>query len=96
MLVGKIRRVSPKVAIGVCGEHGGDPQSIEFFEGLGVHYVSVSPFRIPIAKVAAARARLRAIEAGNTRFLSCLLESRSMVVGQHAQKKNTFFVGMGI
>jgi len=46
--------------IGICGEHGGDPQSIDFFERAGLDYVSCSPFRVPIARLAAAQAALRA------------------------------------
>ena len=44
--------------IGVCGEHGGDPASIAFFAEAGLDYVSCSPFRIPIARLEAARSRL--------------------------------------
>ncbi len=52
------REVKPKLKIGVCGEHGGDPRSIEFFNHVGLDYVSCSPFRVPIARLAAARASL--------------------------------------
>ncbi|MEO5724146.1 MAG: putative PEP-binding protein, partial [Ilumatobacteraceae bacterium] len=45
--------------IGVCGEHGGDPESIELFYEAGLDYVSCSPFRVPIARLAAAQAVLR-------------------------------------
>jgi pyruvate,orthophosphate dikinase len=45
LAVNKIRTVSNSVAIGVCGEHAGDPQSIEFFDTLGVHFISISPYR---------------------------------------------------
>jgi pyruvate, orthophosphate dikinase len=48
----------PDMSLGVCGEHGGDPASIEFFERAGLKYVSCSPFRVPIARVAAAKATL--------------------------------------
>ena len=44
----------------ICGEHGGDPRSIRFFHGAGLDYVSCSPFRVPIARVAAAQAALAA------------------------------------
>jgi pyruvate,orthophosphate dikinase len=54
---GKQARSSLK--LGVCGEHGGDPKSIDFCEGAGLDYVSCSPFRVPIARVAAAQAALR-------------------------------------
>jgi pyruvate,orthophosphate dikinase len=53
------RRAKPGLKIGVCGEHGGDPASIQFFEQTGLDYVSCSPFRVPIARLAAARAALR-------------------------------------
>lgn len=54
------RRGRPDLKIGICGEHGGDPKSIEFFFGLGLDYVSCSPFRVPVARLAAAQAALRA------------------------------------
>ena len=50
------RQSNPNLKLGICGEHGGDPKSIEFFHKLGLDYVSCSPYRIPIAKLAAARA----------------------------------------
>ena len=53
------RRVRPELKLGVCGEHGGDPSSIEFFEKAGLDYVSCSPFRVPIARLAAAQAAVR-------------------------------------
>ena len=52
------RRTKPNLKVGVCGEHGGDPESIEFFHKVGLDYVSCSPFRVPIARLAAARAAL--------------------------------------
>ncbi|MFN8790565.1 MAG: pyruvate, phosphate dikinase [Bdellovibrionales bacterium] len=54
------KRTSPYLKTGVCGEHGGDPDSIEFFHSAGLDYVSCSPFRVPIAILSAARAALRA------------------------------------
>ena len=53
--VEKGRRANPKLKIGICGEHGGEPNSIYFFHKAGLDYVSCSPFRIPIARLAAAR-----------------------------------------
>jgi pyruvate, orthophosphate dikinase len=53
------RRTRSDMSIGICGEHGGDPASIDFFEQVGLGYVSCSPFRVPIARVAAAQAALR-------------------------------------
>ncbi|HEX5087851.1 MAG TPA: pyruvate, phosphate dikinase [Nocardioides sp.] len=52
------RQVRPELHLGVCGEHGGDPRSIHFFERAGLDYVSCSPYRIPVARLEAARARL--------------------------------------
>ncbi|MDR0330900.1 MAG: pyruvate, phosphate dikinase [Chitinispirillales bacterium] len=54
------RSVKSNLKIGVCGEHGGDPASVEFFYGLGLNYVSCSPFRVPIARLAAAQAEIKA------------------------------------
>jgi pyruvate,orthophosphate dikinase len=53
------REANPRLKLGVCGEHGGDPRSIEFFSRMGLDYVSCSPFRVPIARLAAAQATLR-------------------------------------
>ncbi|MBB2201854.1 pyruvate, phosphate dikinase [Gluconacetobacter tumulisoli] len=58
MGVEKGRRTKPGLKLGVCGEHGGDPASIGFFETVGLDYVSCSPFRVPIARLAAAQAAL--------------------------------------
>ncbi|MCS6838891.1 MAG: pyruvate, phosphate dikinase, partial [Bdellovibrionaceae bacterium] len=53
------RKSRPKLKIGVCGEHGGDPDSIEFFHGVGLDYVSCSPFRVPVARLSAAQAAIK-------------------------------------
>ncbi len=53
------RSVNPDLKIGICGEHGGDPASVEFCHRVGMNYVSCSPFRVPIARFAAARAKLK-------------------------------------
>ncbi len=53
------RKTHKKLKIGICGEHGGDPESVEFCHRLGLEYVSCSPFRVPIARLAAARAVIR-------------------------------------
>jgi len=54
------RQTKTNLKVGICGEHGGDPDSIEFFENVNLDYVSCSPFRVPIARLAAARATLKA------------------------------------
>ena len=59
MAVEKGRSTRPNIKIGICGEHGGDPSSIEFCHKLGLNYVSCSPFRIPIARLAAAQAAIK-------------------------------------
>ncbi|WP_374533698.1 pyruvate, phosphate dikinase [Phenylobacterium sp.] len=56
------RAVRPNVKLGICGEHGGDPASIEFCEKVGLDYVSCSPFRVPIARLAAAQAAVGGME----------------------------------
>jgi len=50
----------PDIKLGICGEHGGDPASVEFCHGVGLNYVSCSPYRVPIARLAAAQAALKA------------------------------------
>ena len=52
------RKTKPNLKIGICGEHGGDPASIEFCHKIGLDYVSCSPFRVPIARLAAAQAQI--------------------------------------
>ena len=53
------QKTRPDIKLGICGEHGGDPASVEFCHNLGLHYVSCSPFRVPIARLAAAQAAIR-------------------------------------
>jgi pyruvate,orthophosphate dikinase len=50
------RRVKPDIKLGVCGEHGGDPLSIHYFNNLGLDYVSCSPYRVPVARLESGRA----------------------------------------
>ncbi|MET0546440.1 MAG: putative PEP-binding protein, partial [Caulobacterales bacterium] len=59
------RKTRPNIKLGICGEHGGDPASIAFCEALGLDYVSCSPYRTPIARLAAAQAVLQSKAAGN-------------------------------
>jgi pyruvate,orthophosphate dikinase len=54
----RARKEKPTIKLGVCGEHGGDPASIAFFDAVGLDYISCSPFRVPIARLAAAQAAL--------------------------------------
>jgi len=53
------RSVRPNIKLGICGEHGGDPSSVEFCHSIGLNYVSCSPFRVPIARLAAAQAQVK-------------------------------------
>ena len=59
MAVEKGRKGNNNLHVGICGEHGGDPRSVEFFHSVGLDYVSCSPFRVPIAKLAAAKAAIK-------------------------------------
>ncbi len=59
MAVTKGRGVTEDMKVGICGEHGGDPASIDFCHKVGLNYVSCSPFRVPIARLAAAQAAVR-------------------------------------
>jgi pyruvate,orthophosphate dikinase len=59
MAVEKGRQTRPNIKLGICGEHGGEPSSVEFCHRVGLDYVSCSPFRAPIARLAAAQATIR-------------------------------------
>jgi len=61
------RAARPDLKIGVCGEHGGDPDSVHFFHAAGLDYVSCSPFRVPVARLEAGRAALRDTGASDSR-----------------------------
>jgi pyruvate,orthophosphate dikinase len=61
------RATRKDLEIGICGEHGGDPESVEFCHKAGLNYVSSSPFRIPVARLAAAQAAIRDADSGATR-----------------------------
>ena len=58
------RSVKSSLKVGVCGEHGGDPDSIQFFQKVGLDYVSCSPYRVPIARLAAAQAAITSRAGG--------------------------------
>jgi pyruvate,orthophosphate dikinase len=58
------RKTRPDLKLGICGEHGGDPASIHFFEKVGLDYVSASPYRVPVARLAAAQAAM-AVRVGD-------------------------------
>ena len=60
--VEKGRGVAPKISVGICGEHGGNPSSVAFCGSIAMNYVSCSPFRVPVARVAAAHTALGALK----------------------------------
>jgi phosphoenolpyruvate-protein kinase (PTS system EI component) len=92
MAVEKGRGVNAKLKVGICGEHGGEPSSIEFCHLTGLNYVSCSPFRVPIARLAAAQAALRnAAPAKKTEKVSPLKKAivktaRNVLAGLAAAK----------
>ena len=57
--IAKGRKTRPDLKLGICGEHGGDPNSVKFCHRIGLHYVSCSPFRVPVARLAAAQAAVQ-------------------------------------
>ena len=59
MATEKGRSTRPNLKVGICGEHGGEPSSVEFCHTVGMNYVSCSPFRVPIARLAAAQAAIK-------------------------------------
>ena len=63
MAVASARKIDKKFKCGICGEHGGDPASVKLCHQLGLDYVSCSPFRIPVARLAAAQAAIEASQS---------------------------------
>ena len=57
------RQTRPDISLGICGEHGGDPASVRFCHEIGLNYVSCSPYRIPVARLAAAQAAIAQSDA---------------------------------
>ena len=64
--VEKGQKTRPDIKLGICGEHGGDPTSVHFCHEVGLDYVSASPYRVPLARLAAAHAALEATGPGTT------------------------------
>jgi pyruvate,orthophosphate dikinase len=67
MAVEKGRKTRPDIKLGICGEHGGDPESVKFCHKIGLNYVSCSPYRVPVARLAAAQAALEEAKASETK-----------------------------
>ena len=81
------RKTRPGIKLGICGEHGGDPSSVEFCHELGLDYVSCSPYRVPIARLAAAHGALA--EAGSSGSLSKRKKSGAGMKIKKAAMKTT-------
>ena len=77
MAIKKGRSTNSELKVGICGEHGGEPSSVEFCHRIGLDYVSCSPFRLPIARLAAARAVVKE--------MSSMKKSKS----KHKKKKSS-------
>jgi pyruvate,orthophosphate dikinase len=60
------RKTRPDIKLGICGEHGGDPASVHFCSSVGLNYVSCSPYRVPIARLAAAQAAMGSGQISST------------------------------
>ncbi|MBP6871078.1 MAG: pyruvate, phosphate dikinase [Bacteroidales bacterium] len=84
--VKKGRKTRPNIKIGICGEHGGEPSSVEFCDSLGFNYVSCSPFRVPIARLASAQAVIREKLAKKSDKKGKKEEEKSSKKGKKAKK----------
>jgi pyruvate,orthophosphate dikinase len=83
--------VNPNIKLGICGEHGGDPDSVKFCHRLGLNYVSCSPYRVPIARLAAAQAALEesAASAMNVRATASQPAVTARKAGKNTARKET-------
>jgi pyruvate,orthophosphate dikinase len=75
------RKARPTIKVGLCGEHGGEPASVEFCHGLGLDYVSCSPFRVPVARLAAAHAAINEMQAERREQIAPSLTAASPIGG---------------
>ena len=80
------RKTRPDIKLGICGEHGGDPDSVKFCHKLGLTYVSCSPFRVPVARLAAAQAALEEKKAAAKKAIS---KNGSVRISKPAKRKRT-------
>ena len=89
------RQSRPDIKLGICGEHGGDPSSVEFCHQLGLHYVSCSPYRVPIARLAAAQAAVASLDqkrnakkivSAKTRRIQTMAKAKSKVALSHKSR----------
>jgi pyruvate,orthophosphate dikinase len=77
------RKTRPNIKLGICGEHGGDPDSIEFCNNLGLSYVSCSPFRVPVARIAAAKSAVKAMVATSKAIATGKAITKKTAKGRH-------------
>ena len=84
--VNKGRATRNDLKIGICGEHGGEPKSVEFCHKIGLNYVSCSPFRVPIARLAAAHAVVKEIKSGKSKVLTVKYSDLVKVAKKSAKK----------
>jgi pyruvate,orthophosphate dikinase len=87
MAVAKGRGQRPKLKVGICGEHGGEPSSVEFCHMAGLNYVSCSPFRVPIARLAAAQAALKEAEGSSSSKSKAKKPAKKAVKSKTAKAK---------
>jgi len=87
MAVAEGRRARPGIKLGICGEHGGDPRSVEFCHELGLDYVSCSPYRLPIARLAAAQAALKEKAARKAPVRRAVRKSAARRVAKRAGRR---------
>ena len=80
------RKTRPTIKLGICGEHGGDPSSVEFCHQLGLDYVSCSPYRVGIARLAAAQAALTQEEAEKSKPKAAPSAAKRVVKAKPAKK----------
>ena len=81
------RATRPDLKIGICGEHGGEPKSVEFCHKIGLNYVSCSPFRVPIARLAAAHAVIKEMQSVKPASKKAVKKVQVKKVTKKASKK---------
>jgi pyruvate,orthophosphate dikinase len=85
--VAKGRSTRPNIKLGICGEHGGDPDSVKFCHKLGLNYVSCSPYRVPVARLAAAQAAIEEAKAAPAKPAKKAAKKPAKKVAKKAPKK---------
>jgi len=81
------RKTRPGIKLGICGEHGGDPSSVAFCHELGLNYVSCSPYRVPIARLAAAQAALAVLEREESQHSSKKAKGKKRIAITNSKRK---------